>query len=785
MSDEGFDIPVSTPGALDAIALLNRIAEAVEKTGKKAEEAGAKTASLGNHFSTMGQKAVAFNALRDTLSTIAGAVSSLASGVVDLAAEQSHLDDMSRRLGLSFDDAAGAAGRFTDEVDVMNTAGQFAARGIRLTQDELNAMTRAAARNAQQTGVETSAALGTLEEALVRGRARGLLPFGQGLADAAAHGYTLREGLAALVAQERNARSATDDARTAAQGLSDAFGDGARALATMASDALGLPGLVANITREVTDLVTQLNEVNRLGAQSHRDLAQHDERAPAAAEFAATQRQVSELAARAGISDRTRLALPNVNRLTPEQLRELSGRLSVLVHHQNDAAPATADSIANAFRSGSGGAFSTSADHTENDLDRLARGAATRAPSAAEQRRAIERAVADARRFAEGAIAANDTAAAGPSDRAARNRRVSADGGAAAAAQKELAAEDALRAEAAAATLEDVAERHRLAMRAIGEVSNRDHRRQLTEREAITRRAAEDAIVFEADAATRHFVEEQQHAERSIRLATDTALQVKAAELEARPSKDRRRANRTTLTDGEAANDNASEYAAQDAGRDAANAGPSTLASLADQLAAKEATRLNTSIERHESYTGRLRELYAQQSTAAQIAAEQSAAAFGNIGDAFGGAVLAVAEEGKTAKAASQQMLEAILSGVAKESSIKGSFYLAQSLGNLATGNLPGAGAAAAASVGFFGVAAAAGYAAHEAKPAAPASSAAGGGGSQRAADVAPQRRDSAGDSTVIYITYAAPVIGGRESTDAELGERLNRYQRAAGGGRR
>lgn len=435
MSNEGLDIPVSTPGAPDAIALLTRIADALDKTGKKAEEAAAKTSRWSAAVTKVKDHAQAFNEVRDGVSAVVGFITTLASETANLAAEQERLTMMSRRLGLDFDEAAGSAGRFTDEVDVMNTAGAFAARGIRLTQDELNAMTRAAARNAQVTGVETSASLNTLEEALVRGRARGLLPFGQGLADTAAHGYTLREGLAALVAQERSTASATDDARTAAQGLSDAFGDGARSLATMVSNALGLPDMIAAITSDVAKLVEQLNEVNRLGAASRRNAQQADDRAPAAAEFAATQRQVSELAARAGISDRTTLALPNINRLTPDQMRELSGRLSVLVRRQTDNAPATADSIANAFRSGSGGGFSAGG-HTENDLDRMASTAA-RAPSPADQRRAIERAVADARRFAEGAIAANDAAAAGPSDRAARNRAVSTDTSGAAAAQAE------------------------------------------------------------------------------------------------------------------------------------------------------------------------------------------------------------------------------------------------------------------------------------------------------------------------------------------------------------
>ena len=460
---DGLEIPVSTPGGDEAVATFTRVADALDKTGKKAEEAAAKTSRWDDAVKRVKDHAQAFNEVRAGVSAVLTVVTQLAEGVANLSAEQSHLDDMSRRLGLDFDEAAGAAGRFTDEVDVMNTAGAFAARGIRLTQDELNAMTRAAARNAQMTGVETSQALGTLEEALVRGRARGLAPFGEALAATAAHGYTLREGLAALVAQEGSTASATDDARTAAQGLGDAFGDGARALATMASNALGLPDMISAITRGVSDLVGQLNEVNRLAAQARHTGQQVDQRQPALAEFATVQRQITEVANRAGMSEADRrrlLALPNINHLTPEQIREVSGRLSVAAHHANDNAQASPDSIANAFRAGTGGTFGTSAQHSENELDAMARSVA-RIPSPAEMRRALVRTLAETRRMAEQAIAENERAA--PSDASARNRHVSEDGGASSAAARALQQAQREMASASADKARDYADRERQA----------------------------------------------------------------------------------------------------------------------------------------------------------------------------------------------------------------------------------------------------------------------------------------------------------------------------------
>lgn len=212
--------------------------------------------------------------------------------------------------------------------------------------------------------------------------------------------------------------------------------------------------------------------------------------------------------------------------------------------------------------------------------------------------------------------------------------------------------------------------------------------------------------------------------------------------------------------------------------RDIATQALSDQVQQARAIAANEDANLRASIERHERYTGRLAEIYQQRVDLTQIAAESTQFAFNSLAGAFGNAVNAVAQEGKTAGDAAQEMLSGVLSTIGKEASVKGAFYAAQSLGNLAVGNLPGAGAAAAASVGFFAVAGIAGYAAHEAKPDA---AKAGAGGGQRAADVSPRRSDSGGGGGMTIVqNYYAPTFGGREGTEAEIGVRFDRYDDAA-----
>jgi hypothetical protein len=210
---------------------------------------------------------------------------------------------------------------------------------------------------------------------------------------------------------------------------------------------------------------------------------------------------------------------------------------------------------------------------------------------------------------------------------------------------------------------------------------------------------------------------------------------------------------------------------------------------MAQSAADKERTRMDEERARleeraaaHETFTGRLSELYGHQVNAAQMAAEGTQFAFGAIGKSFGEAVNAMVVEGASADSAAQQLLASVLDGISKEALVKGGFYFAQGLGNLAVGNFPGAGQAFAASAGFFTVAGLAGAAGAAVAPAPASAPAAGGGAGNGGAGGS--LRDSAGSSgesmAPININYYAPVIGGREATDAELGTRLDRFDNAA-----
>lgn len=208
------------------LALLNTAmaaqAQHLETAGKKAEDARGGFTSFADSV----------NEIREAVTSAAGDVMRLVEGVVALADEQQRLDDAAQSLGLDFDAAAEAAGRFTDETDTMRSAQRFAASEIRLTQTELDALARVAGSRSRQLGVSTSEAVNMLTESLIRGREAGLQRFGTALADVAGESHTVGERLDVLVREAQAVGPATDTAADAMSRLKDSFEDMARASAS-------------------------------------------------------------------------------------------------------------------------------------------------------------------------------------------------------------------------------------------------------------------------------------------------------------------------------------------------------------------------------------------------------------------------------------------------------------------------------------------------------------------------------------------------------------------------
>jgi len=89
--------------------------------------------------------------------------------------------------------------------------------------------------------------------------------------------------------------------------------------------------------------------------------------------------------------------------------------------------------------------------------------------------------------------------------------------------------------------------------------------------------------------------------------------------------------------------------------------------------------------------------------------------------------------------------------------------------------NPPAAAAHFGAAAIYAGLAAGAGALSSATRPA----EASAGGGAREPTSVGPRATDSAGGGTVEVVQYYGPVIDGRASTEDQVGQRVNRYQRA------
>ena len=215
MTGEGIVIPIETPGASEAAAVLGQV--------------GAQVDGLG---SSITRAAATFNQLHAAFTTVVGSVGALATRIGEASEEQERLNALSARLGVNFDEAAASAGRFADETEAMAAAGRFASADITVTQQRLNDLMRVAGAASITLGTDTAGAVQMLQEALVRGREGGLQRFGTELASVAGQSHTVEERFAALHEQALRVGKAHDTAADSVKRFQDAIGDSARTMSS-------------------------------------------------------------------------------------------------------------------------------------------------------------------------------------------------------------------------------------------------------------------------------------------------------------------------------------------------------------------------------------------------------------------------------------------------------------------------------------------------------------------------------------------------------------------------
>ena len=187
----------------------NDAPEAAQALGQVGNAAGPSATSVRS-------MADAFNEVRDAAGTVIEGFRSVGGYVVEASSQAQRLTQAQQQLGLSFSQAAAGAGGYVEQVQIATAAQTAAERGIRLTQQELNSLTRVAQNYARTTGREFRDVMENLVETVTEGGEE-LAKFDVALMRVAdqAH-FTANDRLAALVVR---ANQLTPAVRTAAEEL--------------------------------------------------------------------------------------------------------------------------------------------------------------------------------------------------------------------------------------------------------------------------------------------------------------------------------------------------------------------------------------------------------------------------------------------------------------------------------------------------------------------------------------------------------------------------------------
>lgn len=255
--------PALAQGFQALIALLAQVTEGTKKVDAAGKESKSTWEALTEKARHAGE---VYTYVVGSLQNILGVMERVGGRVVELTTEQDQLDAASARLGLNFDEAAGAAGRFVDETEPMAAASRLAEAGLRLTNDQLTQLTARASIASQRLGVDTASAFTLLTTAIESGSARALRPFGEDMVALSGEAHTAEERLNAFVETTRTMPRATDDARSSMERFQDSIDDAERTMAASFTAEITRLHQITEATHGVTaDAQEQTHELTALG----------------------------------------------------------------------------------------------------------------------------------------------------------------------------------------------------------------------------------------------------------------------------------------------------------------------------------------------------------------------------------------------------------------------------------------------------------------------------------------------------------------------------------------
>lgn len=710
----GLAIPVFVPQGAGTVDVLERIALAVEALGAKTKTAGEKSEKAHDGVADKIKKlAEWYTYVTGAVGDFARRVTESAEHIAESASEADRLARSQARLHVSFSEAAAGAGGFVSELEAMNATQQLAARDLQLTQREVNALARVAQDYARGSGRDFREVVEQLSEGVAKGGEE-LGKFGGALGRLSQGSHTTEERLRALVTQ---AEGITPAARTASERI-EAFRES-----------------LHNADRTFSQSFVE-------GLARFEQIAERAQRgAGATTDWGEKLRALGETAAfvTSWIVSSFNLAFEAV-RFTAREIGSEVSMLGSMIAH-----PTQAGALRTEHERGRAG--------RRADLDEAFRThAAITLDLAGDRRSADPTAPTADMTFTEADVAA------GERDQRARRQRAgsSSSGG-----------DDHAKSAKAAQMAADQAER---------ELQERQRRAGDEYLQRIIASETERARLSRESAAA--YAEQVTHADELARVSARIAGL----------SNESTAANETQLTRARSAQGRAESRIGQRAEledlRDPAVQRERAEDARLARVVSREQRAQQQRIDHLQTFTERWRDLHEHQVDITEESAGTLSSAFTSMGNAFAKHAEAFAKGQETIGQALKGMLADVLESIGKEALIKSGFYLAEGLAKIVMYDLPGAGTAFAASAAYAVVGAAAIAGSSAVAPDASAkggtAGASAGGGSARSSGadrpLPSASNDNGGGGTTVIYQYFAPVIGGRDATDAEVGSHVGRY---------
>lgn len=761
---EGLHAFVDTiKGAAEAVGGL-------ETNAKRASEAWGALKEAGEEVEKIGR---AYRNVVGPFEDVAAKVVELTEGVVSYAREGQRLDAATRSTGLNFQQAARSGSAFVSSVQASTSAMRLHQAGLRLTQEQMNALIAVSTDYATKTGTEVTQAVEQLTDALLGGEQEGLRRFGTSLGMVGGDAHTADERLQALTETANNLGVRVEDIglrfERAKGNMQEFAREASTGFVTGFSQAMARgDAAAARFIERENEIGIRWREVFQEAGHATEGLHQALMLIPDALNVA-----LSGLAALEGNVDSFTRAVGG--------LRETWARMRASFAEGAPSAAAPQSGATPTFEAPAPGqdlgAFgqrmlaslrSTVADARQAILDpvkfidrQLGEGSDIMAGARKFKRgngdplASLERAIALTRQL--GQVEQSDL----ERSNALRRREVELLQMGAATEHERLRLVEVERSERERAAREAAAvaqsELDRLSdLEAVinrrMETAGRRTRVRLTgmlqEIEA-EQRALQGRLEDAAAAGRRVGAERQAERDREAREAVDRGIEVS------------RRFDRQSQGFRGAAGDRVDELRAQ-------------------RNASRTARALEEQLNREESFNDRMRELHRERIDVTGETVAFTEKAYGALSDSLATHFQAIAEGSETVGFALQSVLSEVLKALAKEAFVKSAFYLAEGVASLVSYQYDRAAESFAASALFAGAGALASAGAGAVAPSPPSKPAAPSGGGREARERAPSVGKVGGDgggTNVVNVMFGGPMYGtgGVRQSARELAGVLNR----------